>query len=74
MNASTALLMVAKTKFEPFSASDFDAFSGVNSDNPMIGEYKDYLIIIDGEVIEITDQMGDGHCYSFILGAPLQIY
>lgn len=73
MNASTALLMVAKTEFRPFTLGDWDAFSGCNSDNPMIGESGNNLIIIDGDEIHIQDDEG-GYCYMFKLGEPLQIF
>lgn len=71
MNAATALLMVAKTKFSAFTDSDWDAFSGCTSENPMIGEYEDNLIIIDGTEIHI--QSDDGG-YMFNLGEPIQLF
>ena len=73
MIASTALIMVAKTEFHPFTLSDYEAFSGVTSEYPMIGECEDYIIVIDGDVIQITDaEMGS--CYQFNLGEGLRIF
>lgn len=73
MTPSEALLMVAKTEFKPFEPADYHAFSGVESDNPMLGEYGDWLIVIDGKVIQFTDQEMDS-CYIFTLGDTLQIF
>ena len=73
MNATTALLMVAKTEFRPFNEIDYDSFAGVTSDNPMVGEYEDYVIVIDGDVIQITDYE-IGSLYSFTLGEAIQIF
>jgi hypothetical protein len=73
MNATTALIMVAKTEFKPFTISDYEAFSGVTSEYPMIGEYEDYIIVIDGDVIQITE-CELGSCYQFNLGEALRIF
>lgn len=57
MGQDTTLADILKeTKFEDFSESDFDAFAGVETDNPIIGTYKDYQIIIDGnDIILLSD-------------------
>ena len=73
MNAQTALLMVARTEFRPFTLSDWDAFSGCNSECPMIGETDNELIIIDGNTIQIMDE-DSTYCYTFTLGDALQIF
>ena len=73
MNAQTALLMVARTEFRPFTLSDWDAFSGCNSECPMIGENGNDLIIIDGDEIQIIDAEMT-YSYQFHLGDPLQIF
>lgn len=60
MNRETALFLVATTEMKPFTKADWMGFSGCESENPLIGENGDYLIIVDGNIIEIfgidTDQ------------------
>ena len=72
MTPTEALLIVAKTQFRPFIESDYDGFMGVESDNPMIGEYEDKVILIDGNVIQIQD-CDMNSCYIFNLGDALEI-
>jgi len=73
MDHTEALVLVAKAQFRPFDKSDYDSFAGVQSPNPYVGEYEDYLIIIDGSEIQVMDQDGN-HCYSFTLGEGIQIF
>lgn len=54
MNVAEALALVAETEFSPFDESDFDAFSGVESQNPLIGFNGVWIIIIDGDTVEIS--------------------
>jgi hypothetical protein len=73
MNAQTALLMVARTEFRPFTQGDWYAFSGCTSECPMIGENGNDIIIIDGDTINIYDEEGE-YCYMFNLGDAIQIF
>ena len=55
MNAFEALKLVGETEFRPFTKSDWQAFSGCQTENPMIGENGNWAIIIDGEEICFLD-------------------
>ena len=59
LDRSTALMLIAQTKFHPFTNADYQIFAGVESDNPMIGETDNYNIIIDGVVVQFNDGNGD---------------
>ena len=59
LDRSEALLLIAQTTFHPFTKADYQTYGGVESDNPMIGETEQYLIIIDGELIQFHDMEGD---------------
>ena len=68
MNASTALLMLATAKFDPFTAADYDSYAGVTSENPMVGEFDDWFIIVDGDIIQLHNVSGvDNDFYLFKL-------
>jgi hypothetical protein len=51
LNVTQALLWVARTEFVPFTDTDWQAWAGCESENPLIGYTPDYIIIIDGETI-----------------------
>lgn len=53
-NKSELLSIIIKTEFEPFTKFDWMAFEGCESDNPLIGYYKDYTIVIDGNIINMV--------------------
>lgn len=59
LDRSTALRLIAQTTFHPFTNADYQTYGGVESTNPMIGETEDYLIIIDGDLIQFHDMEGD---------------
>lgn len=59
------LAMVSVTSFADFTKNDWLAFSGCESYNPKIGYYGDYILIIDGEVLAITDV--DGNSLQFTM-------
>jgi len=48
--------------FRPFDNNDWDGFNGCETENPMIGESENTIIIIDGNAIEVYDieKMGYG--------------
>lgn len=71
-NSAELLVLIAKTKFRPFDKYDYMAFSGVESDNPLIAESEDleYTIVIDGHIVNMLyheDEYG-GQLYSLIEG------
>jgi hypothetical protein len=51
--------MIAKTTFRPFSDNEWNAYAGVQTRNPLIGEYNNFIIIIDGEVASFVDALDD---------------
>jgi len=61
MTMSQALALLASAKFEPFTDSDWHAFSGCDSADPMIyyDEVAGLTIIHDGEVIDFIDDDGE---------------
>lgn len=73
MNAMTALIMVGKAEMKPFTFADYDAFSGVTSECPMIGECDGYLIVIDGNEIQIMDEEAT-KCFIFRMNDGIQIF
>lgn len=64
LDLTEAMLMLAKARFSPFTKSDFDAFGGIESPNPYIGEYKEWLIIIDGDRVNFeNNKTGEGRLF-----------
>lgn len=59
LDRTEALSLIAQTTFNPFTKADYMSFAGVTSDKPLIGETADYIIIIDGDVIQFHDTEGD---------------
>ena len=47
-------LALAETEFKPFIKADWDAFAGCESENPFIGYYGEFTIVIDGDMINIV--------------------
>lgn len=47
-----ALKVIATTEFKPFDKHDWEAFAGCQTDEPMIGEIGDLIIVLDGEYAE----------------------
>ena len=77
LHRSDILMMVAKANCRPFDDSDYDTFAGVESDNPLIGEYKwgglNWVIIIDNDTIQIMDE-NMTQSYNLMVGEPIQIF
>jgi hypothetical protein len=46
-------------KFKVFSESDYHGFEGVMSPVPLIGEYDNYVAIIDGGRCEVYESLPD---------------
>ena len=58
--------LMVKTTFRAFTEADWWGFAGCETENPLIGEYNDFTIVIDGEMINIVhpeDSYG-GQLYS----------
>jgi hypothetical protein len=52
-NSAELLLIIARTEFKPFTKSDWDIFAGCESAEPRIGYYKDFVIVLDYDKINI---------------------
>lgn len=48
------LPLMAKTTFRPFGEADWWAFAGCETAEPMIGETDQFIIVIDGDMINIV--------------------
>ena len=46
--------IIAKTEFKPFDGFDWDCFAGCESENPLIGTYNDFVIVLDNDMINIV--------------------
>lgn len=52
---STELLaLIAKSTFRPFTKGDWYAFAGCESANPVICESEEYVIVIDGDSVNMV--------------------
>lgn len=58
VSAVEAMRLVALTQFKPFTDADWDAFIGCESENPLIGENGEYVLVLDGETINILPAVG----------------
>lgn len=55
-----ALWLVARGLFTPFGVEEWHAFAGCQSSDPRIAEVDDYIIVLDGDLINVI-QNGDMH-------------
>ena len=55
MSAEEAMMILVRTEMRPFSLEDYDAYAGVSVMDPMIGEWFNYIVILDGNELEIQD-------------------
>lgn len=46
--AGAVLRIVALATFRPFDDADWDAFSGCETDSPLVGEAEGFLVVLDG--------------------------
>ena len=70
MNRENALMLVATTEMKPFTKYDWMSFSGCESENPLIGETDEWVIIVDGneiEILPIDPPDGFDHSHRFSL-------
>ena len=62
LSATEALILIAKTEFSPFTDSDWQAWAGCESKDPLIGYKGSFTIVIDGEelvnIIHEDDEFG----------------
>ena len=53
MTREQALMLVATTQMKPFTKADWMCYSGCETENPLIGETDEWVVIVDGNEIEI---------------------
>ena len=53
------LRLVATSPFRKFIKLDYECFAGVESDNPMISENDEFVLVLDGNVVSYFDYDGD---------------
>ena len=59
MTAVEILRLVATVNLRPFNQYDWMAFAGCESDEPMIANVGDMVVIVDGDMITVTDAEGE---------------
>jgi hypothetical protein len=53
--------IIKNVRFKPFSEYDYDSYSGVESEDPLIGLYDGHEYVLDGNVLEVySDDMEEG--------------
>lgn len=67
MTPEKALALVASLQFRPFEKADWMSFSGCNTDNPLIAESDEYLVIVDGNEIEVFVADTEYEGFQFVL-------
>jgi len=50
-----ALSFFQNVTLRPFTESDWDAFSGCHTEEPLIGEFNDVTVVVDGDTVEFMD-------------------
>ena len=71
MTRESALALIATAKFAPFTKADWMSYSGCETENPLIAETDEWVIIVDGNFVEILpiDPIdGNDHSHKFVLG------
>lgn len=61
------LRLIASIKFREFDELARMAFQGCESENPMIGENDEYLVILDGDVVCVLGSDPDSDQQTFFL-------
>lgn len=54
-----ALKMLATTAMRPFTKEDWYGFAGCETKDPMIGETGEFIIVLDGTLLNIVHQDDD---------------
>jgi hypothetical protein len=61
--------MLAQTDMKPFGPQDYQSFSGVDSEQPLIGENDTHLLILDGDTLMLSRIGSDTNMVNFNLTA-----
>lgn len=67
MTLEEALRMLALTQMRPFNSFDFHSYNGVITKFPLIGEYNNFELILDGAELEIHEGPSHENIYLFDL-------
>ncbi|CAB4162652.1 hypothetical protein UFOVP787_81 [uncultured Caudovirales phage] len=67
MTLEEALRMLALTQMRPFDSFDFNSYNGVTTKFPMIGNYFNYELVLDGVELEIHEGPAHENIYLFDL-------
>ena len=59
MTATEAFALVARASFSPFTEADWMGFSGVRSENPLIAEIDDLLLVLDDNHLSVISPNGE---------------
>ena len=61
LTPTEALGMIVQARFKPFNRYDWQAFAGCQSEHPYIAESGDYILVWDGDcvnIIHMNDEYG----------------
>lgn len=67
LTALEAFRLIAGTTFRPFTETDWQAFQGCQTENPLVGENGEWAIVIDGEEVTFVDE--DVNWFNFRLNS-----
>jgi hypothetical protein len=52
------LHILVNTAFRPFGPDDYEAFGGVEGDNPRIGEFDNWVVVVADDLISLINDEG----------------
>lgn len=64
MNAAKAMRLLATANMRPFDKTDWEAFAGCESENPLIGEAEAFILIVDGNRLEVIEADQTAHAFT----------
>lgn len=57
MSATEAFRLMARAQFREFNKGDFYAYAGVETRNPMIADLDGYVLVLDGDVLNVIHEL-----------------
>lgn len=63
-----AMRMLANAEMKPFTKEDWYAYAGCESKDPMIGYYDAFVIVLDGDLLNVC------HGYDHFGGTLFKLY
>lgn len=67
VSGAQALEMLGNAVMRPFTRDDWFAFAGCESKTPMIGEHRNWTIVLDGDTLLVIEDGDDYGGQSFKL-------